>query len=260
MAIKSISNNGLVGKVDSLVEASTIVPRPTIFKVADGSTYAQLPITKNDGTLPTYVDWGDGDYTLSHHHDYASPTSGTVITAIFDWNYEGSTNHYSIEEIRQFGYCSDTGRNNQLASAKPTGSYAATSGGGQRAFSSFQNLSQQGAAAIATLNIENLTNMEEMFSETGRYNAPFNQDIGHWDVSQVENMHRMFYRIDDFNQDISSWDVSNVTNMDWMFFLCSSFNQDLSSWCVSNIASAPTYFDYAADSWTLPRPVWGTCP
>ena len=63
-----------------------------------------------------------------------------------------------------------------------------------------------------------------------------------------------------FNQDISGWDVSNVTGMRHMFEGASAFNQDLSSWCVTNITSSPEGFDDGATNWTLPRPVWGTCP
>lgn len=63
-----------------------------------------------------------------------------------------------------------------------------------------------------------------------------------------------------FNQDISMWDVSNVLDMDRMLEGATSFNQDLSNWCVSNITSKPTDFDLNTPSWTLPKPVWGTCP
>jgi len=45
-----------------------------------------------------------------------------------------------------------------------------------------------------------------------------------------------------------------------MFSDARAFNQDLSGWCVSLIASAPSGFDNRATSWTLARPVWGTCP
>jgi hypothetical protein len=38
-----------------------------------------------------------------------------------------------------------------------------------------------------------------------------------------------------------------------------NFNQDLSGWCVSNVIMNYS-FDYGATSWTLPQPVWGTCP
>ena len=45
-----------------------------------------------------------------------------------------------------------------------------------------------------------------------------------------------------------------------MFSGASAFDQDLSQWCVSEIASLPYEFDLNAINWTLPRPVWGTCP
>ena len=45
-----------------------------------------------------------------------------------------------------------------------------------------------------------------------------------------------------------------------MFYVATSFNQDLSQWCVSNITTEPTNFALGATNWTLPRPVWGTCP
>ncbi len=45
------------------------------------------------------------------------------------------------------------------------------------------------------------------------------------------------------------------------FFVgATSFNQDLSSWCVSKISTQPSDFDFLTHAWTLPKPVWGTCP
>ena len=39
-----------------------------------------------------------------------------------------------------------------------------------------------------------------------------------------------------------------------------SFNQDLSSWCVGQFPTEPAFFaEEAPISWTLPKPVWGTC-
>ena len=50
------------------------------------------------------------------------------------------------------------------------------------------------------------------------YNAySFNQDIGRWDVSHVEDMNRMFNGASNFNQNINSWNISNVKDKLFMF-------------------------------------------
>ena len=61
----------------------------------------------------------------------------------------------------------------------------------------------------------------------------FNQPIGNWDVSNVEDMSYMFYA-SNFNQPIGGWDVSNVKNMQGMFQF-GDFNQDISGWDVRNV-------------------------
>ena len=105
-------------------------------------------------------------------------------------------------------------------------------------------------------NVSSVTSMDYMFSNT----MAFNQDLNNWDVSNVTSMEYMFYDARVFNKPLNNWNVSSVTNMRGMFYVASLFNQDLSMWCVSQIPNAPTDFDIGAISWTLPRPVWGTCP
>lgn len=131
---------------------------------------------------------------------------------------------------------------------------------------------------ISAWNVSNVTNMEQMFAstsfnqnlsswDTGKvtnmsqifYGTPFNQNIGAWNTGNVTNMSYMFYDTS-FNQDISSWNTGNVTNMQYMFANDAAFNQDLSGWCVTNISSEPTGFSTGTTAWTLPKPVWGTCP
>ena len=73
-------------------------------------------------------------------------------------------------------------------------------------------------------------------------------------------MQYTFGLTNDFNQDIGNWDTGKVTIMDAMFIDAFAFNQDLSSWCVSLLPAEPSYFSENATSWTLPQPVWGTCP
>ena len=60
-----------------------------------------------------------------------------------------------------------------------------------------------------------------------------NINISEWDVSKVKSMHSMF-KDSKFNGDISQWNVSNVKDMNYMF--CNAeFNQDISNWNVSNV-------------------------
>ena len=80
----------------------------------------------------------------------------------------------------------------------------------------------------------------------------FNQDISYWDTSNVTNMQGMFRNASAFNQDISSWDVSSVTNMTVMFADASSFNQDIGDWDVSSVTNM-TYMFLNAGS-LIPNP------
>jgi hypothetical protein len=91
------------------------------------------------------------------------------------------------------------------------------------------------------------------------FRCPFNQPLNNWDTSSLEDAQGMF-DFSSFNQDIGMWDTSALVNAAGMFRANTVFNQDLSGWCVTNIPTAPYQFDQSANSWVLPRPVWGTCP
>ena len=112
---------------------------------------------------------------------------------------------------------------------------------------------------IGTWDVSKVTGMGGMFQQA----VAFNQSIGAWVVSSVTTMNAMFNGATAFNQNISAWNVRNVTstlNMRTMFYGASAFNQNLSGWCVSGILSEPTDFRTNATAWSLPKPVWGTCP
>ena len=109
---------------------------------------------------------------------------------------------------------------------------------------------------ISFWDVSNVTNMGRMFLDA----SAFNQDLSNWNVGNVTDMAYMFYNVYGFNSDISNWDTSNVIKMNDMFNYATSFNQDLSQWCVTNIPTKPNDFDGGTTRWTLPKPVWGTCP
>jgi surface protein len=88
----------------------------------------------------------------------------------------------------------------------------------------------------------------------------FDQPLNNWDTGKTISMNSMFFDAVSFDQPLNNWNTSNVTNMNGMLQNATTFNQDLSDWCVTNITTQPVNFDTGATSWTLPRPVWGTCP
>ncbi|MFN2261618.1 MAG: BspA family leucine-rich repeat surface protein [Psychroflexus sp.] len=83
---------------------------------------------------------------------------------------------------------------------------------------------------ISHWDTSNVTDMREMFAWT-----EFNQDIGSWDTSNVTYMSAMFANTDSFNQSIASWNTSNVTYMTSMFANTDVFNQDIGSWDISSV-------------------------
>lgn len=105
--------------------------------------------------------------------------------------------------------------------------------------------------------MSNVGTFADMFNDDG-----FNQDISGWDTSSATDMGYMFYFNSVFNQDISGWNMSSVDYLDGMLQDATAFNQDLSGWCVPLIdASYNTdWFNSGATAWSLPAPVWGSCP
>jgi surface protein len=85
--------------------------------------------------------------------------------------------------------------------------------------------------------------------------------VDNWGELGFTSMEYAFYECSNLvSVPTTSYGIEAVTDMGYMFYNALSFNQDLSGWCVTNIPSEPTDFDTGAASWTLPRPVWGTCP
>jgi surface protein len=79
--------------------------------------------------------------------------------------------------------------------------------------------------------------MQSMFQNA----MAFNQPIGNWNVSKVQNMGQMFYNAWAFNQDLSGWNVSSVTNMNQMCvgvtFSTSNYDALLIAWAALPLKS-----------------------
>jgi surface protein len=62
----------------------------------------------------------------------------------------------------------------------------------------------------------------------------FNDDINHWDVSNLVNTDSMFRGATSFNQPLNEWDVGNVSRFASMFQGATSFNRSVDSWDVTS--------------------------
>ena len=82
-------------------------------------------------------------------------------------------------------------------------------------------------------------NSVESMERTFYFAQEFDADIGHWNVSTVNNMAGIF-SYTEMSYDISGWDITNVTNMSAMF-LSTNFNHDISDWDVSNVTEYGVY-------------------
>ena len=111
------------------------------------------------------------------------------------------------------------------------------------------------------------TNFSRLF-----YNTTFNDDIEHWDTSNVVDMSFMFAYTAAFNQSIGAWDTSNVRDMEGMFEAAESFNdgfeatdlftgsfqytnQSIENWNTTNVRSMHRMFANAI-SFNQPLGKW----
>ena len=90
------------------------------------------------------------------------------------------------------------------------------------------------------IDTSSITDMEGLFED-----SIFNGGVSRWDVSNVENMNKMFHNAYLFNQNISNWDVSNVRTANYMFCNAKTFNQNISNWNVFNMQSMQGMFNGA---------------
>ena len=243
-------------------------PFTSIWRTTSPNETIYLPIY-DGGNYNFSVNWGDGNIeTITSYsgnsHTYSSPGNHTVtIRGIIEgWSFYNVNNSPSnLIEITEWGclkFLDAEGYFYDCANLVLTGvTDVPNLDGVSSMITMFFNCSSLTTVNnMNSWNVSGVTNMFLMFANT----TLFNQDISNWDVSSVFNFSGMFQNTNEFNQPIGGWNVSSVFSMNGMFANAISFNRDLSGWCVTLIPSLPAGFDTGATSWTLPKPVWGTCP
>ncbi|WP_299768629.1 BspA family leucine-rich repeat surface protein [uncultured Dokdonia sp.] len=203
------------------------------------------PGTSNDNqiTIPAIggnytVDWGDmstPDTNVSGAITHTYPTTGTYTVTI-------SGTFPTI-------FFNNGGDREKILTVENWGNPVWNSMA--RAFHGCTNL---------VINAPDSPDLSQVTSMAGMFDGAtaINQDIGDWDVSNVQNLNGMF-RNTSFNQDISNWDVSNVSVFAFMFDGATAFNQDLSAWgtrlgSADDMASmfrGATAFNGAIENWDV---------
>ena len=74
----------------------------------------------------------------------------------------------------------------------------------------------------------------------------FDQPLGSWDTSAVEDMSYTFAYMKRFNQPLASWDLSALKHLDCTFYRNDAFAQDLRRWELPDTASSNFTFHKAS--------------
>ena len=206
---------------DESIDWSTAATEPGWSCAVDGTAYEYADFhvlnTTNPPTTVCGAEPGERPGLPTGTDILFCKRTGTSIKAIFDWDnrqrYPYPNGDLSpgsgavqlldwLQIVEQFGSRSpsdgDCGED-----IKPTvgGRCPNQLKAGRSAFYSMKG-GGNATAAFENLDVSNLTNMEKMFFNAGK----FDQDIGGWDTSNVTNMFQMFDGARAFNQDIGGWD------------------------------------------------------
>ncbi|GAA3648401.1 BspA family leucine-rich repeat surface protein [Flavivirga jejuensis] len=190
--------------------------------------------------------------TTTANESITIPTIGTGYNYTVDWgdgdtsiNQMGDATHayatagtYAVTITGDFPriYFNNTGDRLKIKSIKQWGNQKWDS-----MLAAFRGCAYLEGEATDTPDLSNVENMSRMFDGA----SIFNQNIGDWDVSNVKYMIEIFHRTVAFNQDIGDWDVSNVENMSDMFHSAVAFNQDIGEWNVSKVTEMSDMFNFA---------------
>ncbi len=87
-------------------------------------------------------------------------------------------------------------------------------------------------------NTKSCIDMSAMFEGT-----PFNSEVNHFDVRNVDTMDYMFLSAKNFNKSISNWETRSLKSCSYMFRRAVSFNQDISTLDLSKVVTIRQMFE-----------------
>jgi len=196
------------------------IERPFITTWMTTSPNESITISARIGETYDYtIHWGDGG---SDVNVTGNVTHAYVVAGTYEVTISGAFPRISIGQSA-----------NKLQTVEQWGSQRWTSM--QVAFNAAEHLTVNATDAP---DLRGVTVMDGMFSNA----KAFNQDISHWDVSNVLDFSQLFNGAETFNQPLDAWDVSSATDMERMFEGAVAFNQDLNSWDVSNVLDMEDMF------------------
>ena len=212
----------------------------TKWTVAESTRTVTIP-TEGDGYNFT-VDWGDD-------MDDTTTYMGTKPTATHTYVAAGTYTVMITGDFPRIYINRTTPTIHQIQTVEQWGSIAWTSM--EAAFYGVRGLT---VPAVDAPDLTDVTILKGMFRGT---EFSFNQDISHWDTSNIEDMSDMFQGADKFNQPIGDWDTGMVENMSDMFSSARVFNQDIGAWNTARVTDMNGMFN-GARAFNQPIGAWIT--
>ena len=219
------------------------------------STQVKLPL-ESTGTYNFTVDWGDGSATENittaaggiHTYGTAGTYTISITGIIIGFSFGSVVNPTNTNERLKILSITKWG---PLRLGNSGGYFTSCANITLNTITDVLNLTGTttlasmffGCVLITTVgrmnewNLSGVTNLAGMFGVSGSGTTGvglFNQDIGAWNVSNVNDFNNMFRFTALFNNggssNIQNWNVSSAISMEGMFSRANSFNQPLANW------------------------------
>ncbi len=205
-----------------------VIPFETLWQVDNNETIEITTYNYASIRPKVTIDWGDG-----HTEKFVSPQTRGL------WENETTIKHTYINKglykVKIYFVDSLIRFDNQsaLKSVLNWGNYGCFAVHGI-----FQNSGLERIDAQGQPNCEDFTGVFYMAKH-------FNDDLNHWDMSEVTRISSLFFGAEKFNGDISSWDTSKVEYATSTFNNARSFNRDISQWNTKSLIRAEYLFSGA---------------